>query len=98
MAFNLIILPLAENEIDESIKFYESRSKGLGKHFLIYLKGYLKILKINPQLFEIKKEPGFRELTLSKFPFVIIYEIIGKEVIIYSVFHSPRNPEKKLKL
>jgi len=27
MAFKIIILPLAEKEIDESIEFYESRSK-----------------------------------------------------------------------
>jgi hypothetical protein len=28
MVFKIKILPLAENEIDESIEFYESRSKG----------------------------------------------------------------------
>jgi hypothetical protein len=34
-------------------------------------------------------------MTLVKFPFVIIYEIIGTEIIIYSVFHTSRNPERK---
>jgi len=95
MVFKVKILPLAENEIDESIEFYESRSKGLGKQFLSYLKSYLKVLKTNPELFEIKKEPGYRELTLVKFPFVIIYEIIENEVIVYSVFHTSRNPQIK---
>ena len=95
MVFKIKILPLAENEIDESIKFYESRSKGLGKQFLSYLKSYLKVLKTNPELFEIKKEPGYRELTLVKFPFVIIYEIIENEVIVYSVFQTSRNPQRK---
>ncbi|MBE8723515.1 type II toxin-antitoxin system RelE/ParE family toxin [Flavobacterium hungaricum] len=95
MVFKIKILPLAENEIDESIEFYESRSKGLGKQFLSYLKSYLKVLKTNPELFEIKKEPGYRELTLVKFPFVIIYEIIENEVIVYSVFHTSRNPQRK---
>ena len=96
MAFKIKILPLAEKEIDESIEFYEGRSKGLGKQFLTYLKFHLKILKINPKLFEIKKEPGYRELTLIKFPFVIIYEIIVDEVIVYSVFHTSRNPSPKI--
>ncbi|WYZ22105.1 type II toxin-antitoxin system RelE/ParE family toxin [Flavobacterium soyae] len=77
------------------MEFYESRSKGLGKQFLTYLKSYLKVLKTNPELFEIKKKPGYREMTLVKFPFVIIYEIIGAEIIIYSVFHTSRNPERK---
>jgi hypothetical protein len=34
-------------------------------------------------------------MTLVKFPFVIIYEIIETEIIIYSVFHTSRDPEKK---
>ncbi|WP_264529294.1 type II toxin-antitoxin system RelE/ParE family toxin [Flavobacterium sp. N502540] len=95
MVFKIKILPLAENEIDKTIEFYESRSKGLGKQFLSYLKTYLQVLKTHPELFQIKKEPGYRELTLVKFPFVIIYEIIGNEIIVYSVFHTSRNPKKK---
>ncbi len=95
MVFKIKNLPLAEKEIEESIEFYESRSTGLGKQFLTYLRSYLKVLKTNPELFEIKRQPGYREMTLVKFPFVIIYEIIGNEIIIYSVFHTSRNPKKK---
>ena len=40
MVFNIKVLPLAEKEIDESIQFYESKSKGLGKQFLNYLKSF----------------------------------------------------------
>ena len=95
MAFKIIILPLAEKEIDESIEFYESRSKAQGKQFLTYLRSYLTVLKANPELFEIKKEPLYSEMTLVKFPFVIIYEILQNEVIIHSVFHTSGNPQKK---
>ncbi|WP_353955879.1 hypothetical protein [Flavobacterium panacis] len=42
-----------------------------------------------------KKETRLSRNTLVKFPFVIIYEIIGTEIIIYSVFHTSRNPENK---
>ena len=95
MVFKIVISKLAESEIDETIEFYESKRKGLGKQFLDYFKGYLKILKTNPELFSIKKSPFYRELPLKKFPFVIIYEIFQNEVIIYSVFHTSRNPTKK---
>ncbi|WP_185963428.1 hypothetical protein [Flavobacterium gawalongense] len=56
MVFKIVISKLAEIEIIEAIEFYENRRRGLGKHFLIYLKGYLKILKTNPELFALKKE------------------------------------------
>ncbi len=95
MVFKIFISRLAESEIVETIEFYESRRGGLGKQFLDYFKGYLKILKTNPELFSIKKPPFYRELALKKFPFVIVYEIFQNEVIIYSVFHTSRNPTKK---
>jgi hypothetical protein len=56
MVFNIKILKLAEFEINESIDFYESRSKDLGKRFFIYLKSYFQVLKTNPEVFEIKKK------------------------------------------
>ena len=95
MVFKLKILKLAEIEINESIDFYESRRAGLGKGYLVYLKAYFKILQTNPELFEIKRPPYYRELPLKKFPFVIIYEIYQKEILIHSVFHTSKNPTKK---
>ncbi|MEO8234570.1 MAG: type II toxin-antitoxin system RelE/ParE family toxin [Flavobacterium sp.] len=95
MAFKIQILKLAEIEIDNAIAFFENRRKGLGKNFLIYLKGYFKILETNPELFQIKKQPYFRELPLVKFPFVIIYEIYNNEILIHSIFHTSRDPIKK---
>ena len=95
MVFKIVISRLAEFEIEGTIEFYENRRKGLGKQFLEYFKGYLKILKTNPELFIIKKPPFYRELPLKKIPFVIIYEIFQDEVIIYSIFHTSRNPTKK---
>jgi hypothetical protein len=95
MIFNIVISTLASYEIDKSVAFYESRKKGLGKYFIAYLKGYFSILKTNPELFPIKRKSIYRELSLKKFPFVIIYEIIENDVIIYSVFHTSRNPSSK---
>ena len=40
-----------------------------------------KILKTNPELFEIKRRPYYQELPLKKFPFVIIYEIYQEESV-----------------
>ncbi|MBP6759017.1 MAG: type II toxin-antitoxin system RelE/ParE family toxin [Flavobacterium sp.] len=95
MVFKIVVSSLAESEIEEAIEFYEDKRKGLGKQFLLYFKGYLKILKTNPELFSIKKAPFYRELPLKKFPFVIIYEVFQYKVIIYSVFHTSRNPTNK---
>ncbi|MFN3753955.1 type II toxin-antitoxin system RelE/ParE family toxin [Flavobacterium sp.] len=95
MTYKIIISRLASTEIKDSIDFYENRQNGLGIQFFRYLQGYINVLKTNPEFFGIKKEPCFRELSLKKFPFVVIYEIQNNDVIIYSVFNTNRNPEKK---
>ena len=53
MTFNIVISPLAAKEIDATIFYYNSRKSVLGFEFLVYLKGYLSILKGNPELFPL---------------------------------------------
>ncbi|WP_158614880.1 hypothetical protein [Flavobacterium sp. RSP15] len=50
---------------------------------------------MNPELFPLKKEPFFRELSFKTFPFVIIFEVFNDGIIIYSDFHTYRDPSKK---
>jgi hypothetical protein len=95
MASELIIEPEAQNEIEEAIDWYETQQIGLGLEFLNYLDGYFQTLKNQKALFEIKRKPVFRELPLKRFPYIIIYEVIPNQIIVYSVFHTFQDPVKK---
>lgn len=86
MTFNIVISPLAVKEIDASIFYYNYRKSCLEFEFLVYLKGYLSILKRNPELFPLKRKYIFRKIALTKFPFVIVYETVKEDVVIYSDF------------
>ncbi|GGG43135.1 type II toxin-antitoxin system RelE/ParE family toxin [Bizionia arctica] len=97
MASKLIIDPEAQEEIDEAIMWYESKQVGLGADFLNYLDGYFQTLKNRKALFEIKRKPVFRELPLKRFPYIIIYEEYQNQIIVYSVFHTFQDVNKKLK-
>lgn len=97
MDYKLVILPIAQREMDQALLWYESRQKGLGIEFLGYLEGYFLTLMEKPVIYQIRKKPCFRELPLKRFPFVIVYEIKENEIIIYSVFNTYQNPNKKLK-
>lgn len=50
----------------------------------------------NPYLFPIKFAK-IHEAVLSRFPFVINYELYGKQIIVSAVFHVKQNPIKKTK-
>lgn len=97
MISKLIFEPEVFNEIDEAVKYYESKQLGLGEEFFNYLEGYFNTLANQNVSFEIKRKPVFKELPLKKFPFVIIYEEYKNQKIIYSVFNTFQNPDKKLK-
>jgi hypothetical protein len=97
MGFKIVFETSVYNEIEDAISYYESKQLGLGEEFFNYLEGYFKTLENQKVLFEIKRKPVFRELPLKRFPFVIIYEILKNQVIIYSVFNTFQNPTKKIK-
>jgi plasmid stabilization system protein ParE len=94
MKYELIIKEEANLEIIESYLYYESKSIGLGDKFLNQLELYFDRIQKNPKHYQIKTK-SFREAYIKKFPFLIIYEIIKKQVVIYAVFHTHRNPETK---
>lgn len=78
------------------MQWYESKKPGLGLIFLNYLDGYFQTLKTGKVIFPIKVKPVYRELALKKFPFVIVYEVVKINIIVYSVFNTYQNPEKKI--
>jgi hypothetical protein len=95
MAFKLVIEPEAQFEIEEAIEWYESIQAGLGLEFYNYLDGYFKTLQDATAFFSIKRKPVFRELSLKRFPYVIIYEQTKTIIYVYAVFNTHRNPIKK---
>lgn len=86
----------ARLEIIDAFHYYEDKQTGLGDSFLNHLEIYLERITKNPEHFPQKRNP-YREAYLKRFPFLIIYEIEGLKVIIYAVFNTSRNPNKKHK-
>ena len=58
------------------------------------LDGIYHKLGAHPEYFgKVKK--NFRQAALKRFPFVIVYEIIKAEVVVFAVFHTSKNPKGK---
>lgn len=96
MVYKLGIKPGAEDDIEVAYNWYEDQKTGLGEEFLAELMGYYKKLENTPSAFG-KLKRNYRQVALKRFPYVIVFEIIKKEVIIYAVFHTSRNPKNKLR-
>jgi len=94
--YALIIKSRAILMIKEAYDWYELQKPGLGEEFLEELDGFYQRIEVHPEYFgKIKK--NFRQAVLKRFPFVLVYEIIKTEVVVFAVFHTSRNPRYKFK-
>ncbi len=96
MKYSLEIKDEANLETIEAYLYYEGKRKGLGEEFLEHLDTYFDRIRANPKHFPKKRKP-YREAFIKRFPFLIIYEIEKNKVIVYSVFNTWQNPDKKKK-
>ena len=97
MASNkLIVSEAAILQLEESCLFYERKKKGLGFELEQEIADVLEIIEKNPLLFPVKFS-DLREAVVRRFPFVIVYEIFEKQVVVVSIFHTKQHPSKKKK-
>jgi len=94
MKYVLEIKEEAVFDIKEAYLYYEEQRIGLGKRFLDALETYLERVQKYPEHYQTKRKP-YREAFIKDFPFLIIYEIEANKVIIYAIFNTWKNPNKK---
>jgi len=94
MTYELEIKDEARKEIIEAYLYYEKEQQELGERFLKHLDNSFQRIIKNPSQFP-QRRPPYREAFVQIFPFLIIFEIDGSDIIVYSVFHTRQDPKKK---
>lgn len=90
MNYKLTILPLAKMDLAAISSWYETIQKSLGKRFLKAIKDEIKILRVNPLLYQIRYDKT-RVALIQTFPYLIHFEIDKKEIVIKAIIHTSRN-------
>jgi plasmid stabilization system protein ParE len=98
MSYNAIYSPEALSEYKEAVSWYLERSNVVAERFVIAVREKVKEISNDPYRYKTTYS-FFKESSLKKFPFNIVYFIDEKlkTVIITSIFHHRRNPKKKFK-
>jgi hypothetical protein len=78
----LIIKSRAIGMAKEAYDWYEQQSRGLGDIYLYELKICFKRIEAQPGFYG-KTKNNFRQLRLKWFPFVVVYEILKNEVVVF---------------
>ena len=95
MAYRVKVDQNAEAELDEAMAWYEAKQTGLGLRLLDEFYDTVSFLKERPEIYS-PVYMNFRRAPVKQFPFVVFYAIdeAQKQVIILSVWHTNRDPEK----
>jgi len=84
----------AREDIARAFEWYDSLKSGLGDRFLTELNRAINQIGRNPNLFQVRRK-NIRLGLLRLFPYLIVYEIEGNQIIIYKVIHAHRHPAKR---
>ena len=93
MGTELIIAPEAQQDVDEAYSWHEDRRTGLGEEFLGCVDVCIQAICRMPILYT-KVHEEYRRALVRRFPYAIFYEYTGEKVIVYSIFHTSRDPKK----
>ena len=94
--YNLVIKPRAIQMAKEAYDWHEEQQAGLGDLFLKELDGCFGRAEKFPLVYA-KIRKNFRQVIFSNFPYVVVFEILKNDVVVYAVFHTSRSPRKKFK-
>ncbi|MBI4518818.1 MAG: hypothetical protein HY699_23740 [Deltaproteobacteria bacterium] len=87
----VIYHPEADDEVLESARFYERRSKGLGWRFLRAAQEAEARIVRSPRAFPFLDEP-IRKCALAGFPFNLLFRIDDAALFVVAAAHQRRRP------
>lgn len=89
---NVRYLSIAEEELGQAIEYYESKESGLGLRFYTEYRAALKRIIAYPEAWFPLSE-NTRRCRTRVFPFGIIYQVRGNDILIVAVSELHRKPD-----
>jgi plasmid stabilization system protein ParE len=89
----LLLRPAAAADLDEAYLWYETQQDGLGDEFLAAVIRVLDLVAESPRLYPIVHRDTRRAL-VKRFPYSILYRLIGDNAVVVSFFQGSRDPKK----
>jgi plasmid stabilization system protein ParE len=84
-------LVLAQQELDDTVAWYNEQATSLGQEFLDELDRVVRRAVTFPMSCP-EIEPGVRRCLLARFPYGLIYGVDRKTIVIVAVAHLHREP------
>jgi len=94
VSYRLVVRPEVDADLLKAEKWYDERQEGLGKEFLLATRQAMARLLGNPLLHRVRhRREQIRWAYPCRFPYRIIFRVIGDTVVIYAVMIDSFNRE-----
>ena len=92
-SFTVIFSPVAIDDLEQAVDYYEEKQTGMGKRFATQLQLTLNTIKRNP-FFATVRYDDIRCASIKKFPYLVHYHINEDELLVtiiavYSAYREP---------
>jgi toxin ParE1/3/4 len=92
MSFHLVVRPEVDADLLEAEAWYEGQQAGLGRSFLQAVRTAMAHLGDDPLLYRIQhRRMKVRWIYPRRFPYRIVFRVIGDTITVYAVLHAARH-------
>lgn len=89
----IIVLPFAEQDIKDSIAYYNEVDPAISAQFISVLDKVFSTISSRPNAFPVVQK-SIRKFAIAGFPFNVYYISEQNTLYIFAVFHTKRNPRQ----
>jgi hypothetical protein len=82
----------AEAELEDAVAYYESQLMGLGTEFAGEIRAGLARIEEFPEGWQLLGR-RVRRYRLNRFPYGILYAVVGGDIVVVAVMHLHRKPD-----
>lgn len=84
--------PAAARELAEEIAYYERDYEGRGYRFADAVDRALELIASLPLTFPLMYPPDVRSAKVARFPYRVVYVVVGQDIDVLAVAHARRRP------
>jgi plasmid stabilization system protein ParE len=88
----LVFRPQVRTDIVEAARWYEGQAEGLGADFLRSVDLAIATVQHNPLQYQ-QVYRRVRRARLRRFPYVVVYDVSGDDIVLLGCFHGHRDPK-----
>ena len=85
--------PLAQARLKEIQAYVALDKPGAAELLAIRIVAMVEALRNHPHLGRAGASPGIRELVVGGTPYIILYRVSGKRIVIQNIWHAARQNE-----